>query len=362
MVKTSMLAWAFSNVLTYRRYEMLKKRYGNLERAGECMGEALLQSMGCKHDRIPHLLRYFQRAEEKALEQALERTGTTVTFLEDPAYPSLLKAIHDPPVFLFTRGDVTLLRQRCVGIVGTRKMTNIGRDTACMFARTFVEAGIVTVSGLALGIDGQVARATIDASGRTIACLGHGLDFLCPAEHRSLAEEILGKGGVLLAECPPSVRPDRYTFPARNRIIAGLSSALLVVEAPMGSGALITASFALDQGRNVYAVPGPLSAETFAGCNTLIATQGAGLALSPEHILRDIGIMAVQKIRPAEAPMPLLPPEQRELFASIDSVPKTVDEILARCTLPPSSAGVAMTMLEIAGYIRNVGCGRWVRT
>jgi DNA processing protein len=205
----------------------------------------------------------------------------------DDVYPTQLKTIDDPPIFLYYKGSLEITKQPCIAAIGTRTMSAYGDRVTEAFVPPLVRAGMVTVSGLAYGIDAAVAKETLLAGGNTIAVLGHGLGMISPKAHRMLADDIVTHGGLLLSEFPLDVRPDKYTFPARNRIIAGLSLGALILEATEDSGSLITADLALDYNRDVFAVPGNVFDPNYAGCHALIRKGSAQLVTTrKQSVLR----------------------------------------------------------------------------
>lgn len=210
----------------------------------------------------------------------------------DPRYPPLLKEIADPPLVLYIQGILPAPITACA-IVGTRHPTPYGRHTARKFASSLARAGITIVSGFAYGIDTEAHQTAVDTQGKTIAVLGSSLDCLYPQSNTQLAQKIRHNGGVLLSEYPPGMPAAAFHFPQRNRIIAGLSQAVLVVEAAIDSGSRITARYALEQNRDVFAVPGDITTTTSAGCNELIRTASAQLVTHPDHILEALHIQPV---------------------------------------------------------------------
>ncbi len=225
--------------------------------------------------------------------------GIATLALGDAAYPPLLAAIADPPNPLYLRGDAAALRHPHVAIVGSRQATRAGRDTAVRFASALARAGFGVVSGLAYGIDAAAHDGALAADGLTIAALGTGVDICYPARHRALAERIAARGA-LVSELPPGTPPQRLHFPRRNRIISGLCLGVLVVEASLRSGSLITARLALEQGREVFAVPGPVSSPLSRGCHALIR-DGAVLVESADDVLAELS-MAPGMLRLFETP------------------------------------------------------------
>jgi len=209
--------------------------------------------------------------------------------LKDKNYPGLLKEIYDPPEKLYVEGNLSPEEKYPLAVVGTRRPSEYGKRVATELVKNLARLGLTIISGLALGIDGLAHEAALKVGGRTIAVLGSGIDIIYPASHKKLAEDIIKSGGVIVSEYPPGTSPSKLTFPARNRIIAGLSLGTLVIEAPERSGAMITARFALEQGRDVFAVPGSISNLNSAGCNKLIK-MGAKPVTRSEDVLESLGI------------------------------------------------------------------------
>ncbi len=254
-------------------------------------------------------------------------------------YPHRLRSIPDPPAVLFIKGSPEVLKGSSVAVIGSRRCSLYGRKAARKLAGGLSAAGVCVVSGLARGIDAESHRGAILHCGRTAAVLGGGLDSIYPAEHSALAETI-ARCGCLLSEYPPGVRPTRYSFPERNRIISGLSDAVVVVEAGERSGTMITVGTALDQGRDVYAVPGEIGRSTSAGTNRLIR-DGAGIILSAEEFLQDLGLQAEQPEAVSDDPLIKLL-RNREL---------TPDMIISITGSDRSALSSRLLELELAGQV-----------
>lgn len=358
MLRETALAWSHANVLNAKRYRALCAEYGGLDDALLHVGEDLLRSIGCREAGARDALLRLGGFSCEETERVLAAQSITFVSIEDDAYPDLLRQTSDPPVFLYLRGDAAALRQPGIGIVGTRGMTAYGRRCAADIADALVRAGLRTVSGLAAGVDAEVARATIAAGGVTIAVLGHGLGHIFPPEHGALSQRVLDAGGVLLSEYAHDVPAQSFTFPARNRIIAGLSRAVVVVEAPARSGALMTAQFALEEGRDVYAVPGPLYAPSSEGCNALINKGAARLLLSAEDLLADLGVRSVRAAASTYVPAT---PEEAAVYDALTPLPLLLDDLVALTGLAAATVVATLTMLELAGAARNFGGGQWAR-
>jgi DNA processing protein len=262
----------------------------------------------------------------------------------DPLYPPLLAAVPDPPHVLWVRGEAepALLGELSVAVVGARACSGYGRTVARTLGRELAAAGVVVVSGLARGIDGEAHRGALEARGRTVAVLGCGVDRDYPASHSELAARILHGGGLVVSEYESGVEPAPWRFPARNRIIAGLSAATVVVEARERSGALITADFALEDGREVMAVPGEITSALSRGTNALLRL-GATPVTSTDDVLESLGV---------EAPAPVDVPQgaaARRLLEALSTEPATADELGRSTGLDAATVSAVLVELELSG-------------
>lgn len=274
------------------------------------------------------------------------KTGTIT--LEDKDYPSLLKEIPDPPKILYYKGSPELLKKEAVAIVGTRRPTEYGKDVALRLGRMLAESDVVTVSGMAQGIDSCVHKGTLMEEGSTIAVLGNGLDICYPKANHGLMKEIADKG-LILTEYPMGMRGTRYTFPLRNRIISGLSKACVIVEAGLSSGSLITAERAIEQGREVYAVPGNINSMYSIGTNKLIQ-DGARILAVPEDLLSDLGIANPLKERSGNN---LSEFEKRVLKSIFEKSETTVYDLASELGVTTGEMNLTVTLLEMGGFIRT---------
>jgi DNA processing protein len=265
----------------------------------------------------------------------------------DPAFPTRLRAIHDPPPGLFVRGagDADLLDRLGVAIVGARSCSDYGAHVARSFAEALARTDVVVVSGLARGVDGWAHRGALDGGGKTIAVLGCGIDRDYPRAHAALASRIV-ETGLIVSEYPPGVEPAPWRFPARNRIVAGLAAATVVVEARERSGALITADLALEEGREVLAVPGEITASLSRGSNALLRA-GATPATSVADVLAAVGV------EPPESTPPSLTPAAQAALAAVGAGAATADEVVHATSLEPPAVAAALMELELAGVVRE---------
>lgn len=294
------------------------------------------------------------------LKQAGE-VGARVITLEDAEYPSLLREIHDPPTVLYVMGGFTAADATTVGVVGTRKPSVYGAASAKKLTYQLAYAGITVASGLALGIDTLAHQSALAAKGRTIAVIGSGLGRIYPEKNIPLAEKI-AESGAVVSEFPMQRGADRQTFPMRNRIVSGLSFGLLVVEAGMTSGSLITANQAGEQGRSIYAVPGRIDSPQSLGSNRLIQ-QGAKLVTSAQDILDDLGLLFREEPVLVKPPAPAsLNKGELGIFEAIGDDESSIDEIVGRTGLPTHEVSSTLLTLEIRKLVKPLPGGRFVKT
>jgi DNA processing protein len=289
--------------------------------------------------------RFARSFDEHAYLDDLHRRGLRWLPRPDPAFPTGLAAIFDPPAGLFVRGSAgsELLELPAVAVVGARSCSPYGAHVARLLGRELAGAGLVVVSGMARGVDGEAHRGALEAGGRTVAVLGCGVDRDYPAAHAELARRI-SASGVIVSEYAPAVEPAPWRFPARNRIIAGLASATVVVEARERSGALITADLALEEGREVFAVPGEITSALSAGTNRLLR-HGATAATSAGDVLEAFGLSP----RPADPPD--LDPDAASVLARLREAPAGADELARELRLDAGALSTALAELEVEGLV-----------
>jgi DNA processing protein len=282
--------------------------------------------------------------------------GATVITQESPSYPKSLREIHAPPIVLYLWGELNERDHHAIGIIGARHTTHYGTESAKKLAYQLAYAGLTVISGLARGIDTAAHQGALAAKGRTVAVIGSGLSKLYPPENRGLAEKIRDGNGAIVSEFSMEIDPDRQTFPMRNRIIAGWSHGILVVEAGLKSGALITASQAIEQGRSVYAVPGHINAPSALGSNRLIQ-QGAKLVMDASDILDDLQILLPDTKPSPEAavrPLPPLSEDERRVYEAINSTETPIDQISAKCDLPSAIVSSTLLRLELKRLVKQL--------
>lgn len=318
-------------------------------------GSEALQRLGLGAATIEALRQPADRVVEHDLEW-LARPGNRILTCRDPDYPSLLLEISDPPPLLYLHGNAAILHEPQLAVVGSRNPTPGGRQTAVEFARHLSAAGLVITSGLALGIDAAGHQGALDTGSATIAVMGTGLDRVYPARHRDLARRIAERGA-LVSEFPPGTPPMAENFPRRNRLISGLSLGTLVVEAARRSGSLISARFALEQGREVFAIPGSIHNPLARGCHHLIR-QGAKLVETAQDIMDELAALAAfcsdaeasaALLQPAETPQ--LAEEYAQLLEFIGFDDTSIDTLVERTHLTPAEVSSMLLQLEMNGYI-----------
>jgi DNA processing protein len=290
-------------------------------------------------------------------QERVARAGVRVIVWGDPDYPTRLQEIASAPPVLYVRGTLESADEAAVAIVGARHATAYGETVAGELAGELSRRGLTIVSGLARGIDAAAHRGALEAGGRTIAVLGSGLDRIYPPEHRGLAEGVTAAGAVV-SEFPLGTAPLRLHFPRRNRIISGLSLGVIVVEASVGSGALITAHHALEQGREVFAVPGRVHARYSEGCNRLIKA-GAKLVETWEDVLSELvpHLKRRTAVRPAVPPPPVPPAltaEEQRVFDLLAAGPLHIDALIVRAGLGGGRVASALVGLEMKGVVRQL--------
>ncbi len=288
--------------------------------------------------------------------ERIREFGAEVITAESPTYPRQLREIHAPPIVLYVWGELTERDQHAIGVIGSRRTSHYGAECAKKLSYQLAYAGLTVISGLARGIDTAAHQGALAAKGRTIAVIGSGLTKLYPPENAALAEKIRSGNGAVVSEFSMTVEPDRQTFPMRNRIISGWSHGILVVEAGLNSGALITASQAIEQGRSVYAVPGHINAPTAHGSNRLIQ-QGAKLVMDASDILDDLQILLPEKQKLPEAsarPLPELSEDERRVYDAIHAAETPIDTITAASNLPSATVSSVLLRLELKHLVKQL--------
>jgi len=345
------------------RFQQLLEVCGSAENAWQARELELVRARVDERT-IDAIRKLRRRTTPDAILERLSRLHIQPLTLLDAAYPSNLREVADPPPVVFLRGDVAHDDRSAVALVGTRRATDYGRAVAERLARELAQAGVTLVSGLAKGIDTVVHHAALDAGGRTLAVLANGLDQVYPPTNAGLAHQIVDRrAGALISEFPPGVPPEAVNFPRRNRLISGLSLVTVILEAGERSGALITADFALEQGREVLVVPGNILSPTWAGTNCLLK-QGATPVTSADDILEVLNSTA----RSAACIRAELAPNGDELAADETTVwhalspePRHIDALARDLTMRPGQVSATLAVLELKGLARQVGSMLYTR-
>jgi len=373
--------------LTNQTRLALLRRFETPERIFYADPEELLLTEGITRQQAELLSDHRLDAARK-IQEDCHRLNIRILTIGDAEYPGRLKNIYDPPVLLYMKGRMPVMDEEvAIAVVGTRSCTPYGEGCAKKLGHELAAAGAVVVSGLAKGIDAAAAHGALIAGGVTVGVVGNGLDVRYPYESRFLYDDVAA-AGVLLSEYPPGTEPAGWHFPARNRILSGLCVGTLVVEAPLRSGALITAETALEQGRDVFAVPGPIDAENSAGCNRLIQ-EGALLVTGAEDILREyegrypqklqprayteppktVGYQARQLAEPKPVPpsvslsreLPELSDDQLAILRQLGEEPMQVDDIIELTGIPTRRVLSALTVLEMDELVTQHSGKRYTR-
>lgn len=343
------------------RKKYLLRQYMKTGRAVYYIEETEISQIRFLTDRERNTIRQAQK--ETGFREAYERSckkGIRFVPYFSPDYPEKLREIPDFPFALFVKGSLPDRVSKKAALVGARRCTPYGEKYAVEFAEKLASCGVEIISGLARGIDGMGQRGALMGGGRTFAVLGCGVDICYPREHIGLYVDILEQGGGILSEYPPGTPPVSQNFPPRNRIISGLSDVVLVMEARERSGSLITADLALEQGRDVYALPGPVNSELSRGCNRLIQ-QGAGILLSPEALLRDWNLSCGEPVQKKDKNEKVLETPENLVYSCLGLYPKNIDCLAEETKLGVSELMNALVALELQGCIKEISKNFYIK-
>ncbi len=347
--KISLLA--YFPKLTYKRFTELQSVFSSFDEMWE---DDKIKNVPWQENIKQEFLLWRDQLNAEEIEQTLQKEQITCVTLDDPDYPALLKKIYDPPICLFVRGTLPKYKPH-LAVVGPRNYSAYGKQLVEELVTGVAKAGVVIVSGLAYGIDSIAHKTTLETGGITLAVLGGGNDrqHVAPAVHRGLSEEIIKAGGAVITEYPPGTIPTVYTFPKRNRIIAGLCYGTLVIEASEKSGSLITARVALDNGRDVLAVPQNITSPTAVGTNNLIK-MGAHAVTSVSDIL---DLFNLYQTTEKQLKIPIKPAsiEQAVILKQLSRNPVHIDELTRQSGLESRVVNSTLTLMEMKGFVRNVG-------
>ena len=333
------------------RLRALLDFFGGVEEAWHA-DAASLHEIGLDRRSVSNLLAARRTLDLAGELEQLERAGVKALTWDSDDYPINLRNIHDPPPLIYVKGELLPEDDWAVAVVGTRHASVYGKEAARHLAASLAQNGVTVVSGLAAGIDAAAHQAALDAGGRTLAVLGCSVDIIYPEQNRRLAEQLVHQGA-LVSEYPLGTRPERSNFPPRNRLISGLSLGTVVVEAGARSGALITADFAAEQGREVFAVPGSIFQRSCEGTNRLIQ-DGAKPVLAVNDVLEELNLSQITQQAEVRATVPTTPIEQAVLDL-LSAEPVHVDELGRAADLPAPTVSSTLALLELKGLARQVG-------
>jgi len=344
------------------RARRLRERFGSLDLALTARGVDLRSVEGIGPEMVQALVSWKETTDHEKERKWAGELGLTIVTPADKAYPVSLGEIYDPPLCLYIKGKVPETWPRGVAVVGSRETSHYGLETAKKLGYQLAYAGVLVISGLARGIDTAAHLGALAAKGTTWAVLGCGLDKMYPPENDALAAKIVESGGCLISELPLGTSPDKRTFPMRNRIVSGLSFGVLVIEAGRQSGALITARQALDQGRQVFAVPGRIDNPLAQGCHQLIK-DGAKLVEGVEDILGELEFLNLREEAPKPRPLPEnLTGDEEKVYAAIELDETPIDAITQATGLPSGTVSSTLLRLEMRKLVRQLPGKVFVRT
>lgn len=337
------------------KFKKLLSEFGASKKAWEGSNSKILKILG--ENLGSKFLDFRSKFSIENYLKGLKKENVWFLTLGDKHYPSLLSKIKNPPFVLYGKGDSQILNNKSFAVVGARRTTHYGREVTAIFTQELVRSGFTIVSGLAMGVDAISHKTTLDSNGKTVAVLGCGVDCCNPFENLSLYKRIIEKGGAIVSELPLSHLPTKGSFPARNRIIAGLSLGVLVTEGAEDSGSLITANYAIKFNRRVFAVPGPITSSLSKGPYSLIR-KGAKLVTNAQDIISELGISNIKsqisnepKITKGENP------EEKKILKILENEALHFDEIVRRSQLNSSKIGSLLSIMEIKGFVKNTDGG-----
>ncbi|MFA6562587.1 MAG: DNA-processing protein DprA [Verrucomicrobiia bacterium] len=346
------------------RVKRLLERFGQPQAILAASAKELMQVEGVGAEVAKAITGWQSQADLDTELKRIADFGARVLTLDDPDYPANLREIYDPPLALYVKGTLEPRDKHAIAIVGSRQTTYYGLESARKLAYQLAYAGMTIVSGLARGIDSAAHQGALAANGRTLAVLGTGLDIVYPPENGALYEKIASGGGAIMTQFPFGVRPDTQHFPLRNRIVSGLSLGIIVVEAGVPSGALITANMALDQGRQVFAVPGKIDSPQSKGCHRLIKS-GAKLVEDAEDVLSEFEDLFPKSSRPdappADAPTLELSQAEQKVFDAMGDDETDLDHVIRQSGLTSAEVFATLLRLEMRRLVRQLPGKRFVR-
>ncbi len=351
------IAFSYIQPIGALAMKLLRAYFPDMRSAWQADQYELLRA-GLPPHSAAHILHGKKAINPDATYATVQQHRLAAITINNPAYPAPLRELHDPPATLYVRGQLPTDWRYALAVVGTRKTSLYGRRITSQLVEPLAQAGLIIISGLALGIDALSHQSALSVNGTTVGVLASGLDTIYPRSNNALGESIIARGGALVSEYPPGIPPSKRRFPVRNRIIAGLSRAVLVIEGATDSGSLITARCGLDQNRDVFAVPGNICNATAAGPNYLIQ-MGAYPVTSPDQILEQLDAISLKQYKENKKIIPDTPEEQT-LITYFTGEPVHIDEIMQTCKLKASIINATLVTMEMKGLVRHCGAGRYI--
>lgn len=340
------------------RIKLLRKYFGSAEKTWKTKSKKLIE-IGLRPKTVDKFEKHREEFSFNKYFNNLKKSNIDYVTIDDANYPENLIDLDDAPSVLYVKGKLSLDDVNAVAIVGSRKMTSYGKEVTKKFASELASYGVTIVSGLAFGIDVAAHKTCLEVGGRCIAVLASGVDVITPRSNEWLGVEIIKKGGAIVSEFPPGTIPQRQFFPHRNRIISGLSKAVIVVEGMKKSGTLHTASHAANQGRQVFAVPGQITSP-MSGAPHFLIKNGAKIAMNTQDILEELDLQlkvdkeAVERVMPSDE-------TEKKLLETLANEPLHMDEITRVSNLPVSDISAKLTIMELKGLVKNMGGGVYRR-
>jgi DNA processing protein len=337
-----------------KKFAQIRQYFPSLKYAWEAFQVELVEA-GLPENLVAEFIAKRRTINPDSELEKLNQEKLQVVRIIDDHYPKLLREIYNPPYLLYYKGDLNNLNEHALGVVGTRKITNYGRQATELIVSQLIEQNFIIVSGLALGVDAVAHHVCVQHKKTTVAVLGGGLDRanVYPSANRFLAENILQNNGLIISEFAIGTIPTIFNFPLRNRIISGLSKGVLVIEAGESSGALITAKFALDQNREVFAIPGPITNNLSTGTNNLIKA-GAKLVANVQDILEEFNLQEIIATPPAQKPI-ADSPEEALILRYLQNEPRHINELVRLTNLSVTEINSTLMLLEMKNVIQNLG-------
>jgi DNA processing protein len=355
-----LIGFAETDFLNLQRVFQLRKYFGSLENAWKCTNIDDFCLAGIRQKSVELFFEKRKKTCPGKILEVLQKISARMIFWDDGDYPDVLRNIPSPPIFLFIRGNEKTTENIFLSVVGTRKISSHGRQIMEGMIPSIVSAGVSIISGMARGVDTIAHQKAVLSKGHTIAVFGNGIDMIYPVENRTLSKEILDSGGALLSEFVPGVPPYAHNFPRRNRIISGLSFGTLVVEGAEKSGSLITARIALDQGKEVFAIPGSPLVNVSRGPNRLLQRGEAKLVLSAQDILEDLPLSSFPPLLKDQEDS-YVDPKEKIIFELLSSEPILFDDMVRRGNISSSDLLATLTHLEMKGVVASTGGNYWMR-